>query len=120
MGRINSRAKGCRGERALRDVFRAAGYPAARRGQQFAGGPDSPDVIVPELPVFHFESKCVEGSKAPYDWVAQAVRDSHGKIPVVCHKQNGRDWLAIMPLDEFIKLIKFYRPVSLADDIPEN
>jgi len=41
---MNSREKGKRGERQWRDELRANGY-AARRGQQFSGSPDSPDVI---------------------------------------------------------------------------
>ena|ERR1700731_1849851 len=117
---VNSRAKGCRGERELRDVFRAAGYPMARRTQQYSGTEGTSDVTVPELPVFHFEAKRVEASKVMYQWMEQATRDSAGKIPIVCHKQNGRQWLAIMPLDEFIKLIKFYRPVGMPDDIKDE
>ena len=45
---INSRAKGARGERQWRDELRAQGY-TDKRGQQFAGGQDSPDVICEEL-----------------------------------------------------------------------
>lgn len=55
---MNSRAKGQRGERELADFITAAGFPA-RRGQQFAGGPDSPDVVCPGLP-FHIEAKRTE------------------------------------------------------------
>ena len=40
----------------FRDMFREAGFEA-RRGQQFSGGADSPDVIVPALPDFHWEIK---------------------------------------------------------------
>ena len=49
---MNSRQKGARGERMFRDMFREAGFEA-RRGQQFSGGTDSPDVVVPALPDFH-------------------------------------------------------------------
>jgi len=45
---MNSREKGKRGERQWRDELRANGY-TARRGQQFAGSPDSPDVVCEEL-----------------------------------------------------------------------
>ncbi len=57
---INSRAKGARGERQWRDQLRAEGY-TAKRGQQFVGGQDSPDVICEELKgKLHFEVKCVQ------------------------------------------------------------
>ena len=45
---INSRAKGARGERMWRDQLRAEGY-TAKRGQQHAGGQDSPDVVCEEM-----------------------------------------------------------------------
>ena len=44
MGKINSRAKGARYERELARYLDENGFPA-RRGQQFAGGSDSPDVV---------------------------------------------------------------------------
>jgi Holliday junction resolvase len=46
---MNSREKGKRGERQWRDELRAQGF-AARRGQQFSGSPDSPDVVCDDLP----------------------------------------------------------------------
>ncbi len=58
--RINSRAKGCRGERAWRDQLIAMGFDA-RRGQQFSGGKDSPDVVCDFLSGVHCEVKCVAG-----------------------------------------------------------
>src|ERR1051325_5388987 len=53
---MNSREKGKRGERQWRDELRANGF-AARRGQQFSGGAESPDVICEALAQFHFEVK---------------------------------------------------------------
>ena len=55
---MNSREKGKRGERAWRDELRANGY-CARRGQQFSGSAESPDVVCEDLPAFHFEVKAV-------------------------------------------------------------
>ena len=68
---MNSRAKGARGERAFRDLLRAEGYEA-RRGQQFSGSPDSPDVVCPDLAQYHFEIKCVERLNIE-DAMAQAL-----------------------------------------------
>ena len=70
---MNSREKGKRGERQWRDELRANGY-AARRGQQFSGSPDSPDVVCDSLPWVHFEVKAVERLNIE-DAMAQARRD---------------------------------------------
>lgn len=102
---MNSRQKGCRGERELRDVFRAAGFTQARRGQQFAGGTDSPDVIVPELPTLHWECKRVEAGNL-YKWMQQAIRDAGPtKMPIVAHKRNDCEWLAVLKLSDLISLL---------------
>ena len=104
MGKINSRAKGCRGEREWRDQLRAEGYEA-RRGQQFSGGTDSPDVICGDLPGLHFEVKRTEGGN-PYHWIDQAARDAGSKMPIVAHKRNGKDWLVMMPAQVFFQLLR--------------
>src|SRR5712675_1917800 len=96
---MNSREKGKRGERQWRDELRAAGY-AARRGQQFSGSPDSPDVVCDELSWVHFEVKAVERLNIE-EAMDQARRDSAcsvspgglSKVPVVAHRRNFRPWL---------------------------
>lgn len=98
---MNSKAKGGRGERELAEVLRQYGYEA-RRGQQFAGGIDSPDVI--GLPGIHIECKRVEKLNIE-NAMDQAIRDSGGKaIPAVFHRKNRRPWLVTMLLDDFMKL----------------
>jgi Holliday junction resolvase len=101
---MNSRAKGCRGEREWRDQLREAGFEA-RRGQQFSGGNESPDVVCPDLPSIHWEVKRVEAGN-PYNWYDQAFTDAAGKTPVVAHKRNGRKWLVILSADDFLNIIK--------------
>lgn len=102
---INSRAKGARGEREWRDQLRNAGFDA-RRGQQFSGGADSPDVICESLPGLHWEVKRVEAGN-PYIWMAQAERDAGDKkMPVVAHKRNGQDWLCIIRAEDFFALLR--------------
>jgi len=103
---VNARAKGQRGERAWRDVLRAAGFLKACRGQQFSGSPDSPDVRCPELPRSHFEVKAVEALNV---WKAmeQAVRDAGPeKIPVLAHKRNRSGWLVTMRADDWLNLVR--------------
>lgn len=112
---MNSRAKGARGERELRDELRAAGFLKSRRGQQFSGGSDSPDVICEDLPTIHFESKRVEKGN-PYDWMDQAERDAGNKTPIVWHKRNHRQALIIMNASDFFTLIKETDRVQLESE----
>ncbi len=95
--RKNSRAKGKRGELAWRDELRAMGFQA-ERGQQRAGGTDSPDVKCPDLPNVHFEVKNLVtymdlGTELFADAVHQAVDESAGKMWCVAWKPQGsRAW----------------------------
>lgn len=113
MPRINSCAKGKRVERKWRDVLRAAGYTSARRGQQFSGSPESPDVVCRELSEFHFEVKGVERLNI-WEAAAQAVRDaSANQIPVVAHKRNGTNFLVTLRAEDFIKLVQSHCPPEI-------
>jgi Holliday junction resolvase len=105
---MNSRAKGARGERQWRDELRAAGY-AARRGQQFAGSPDSPDVECDALPWAHFEVKAVERLNIE-DAMDQAQRDCGHKVPFVAHKRNFRPWLLTMTAQTFFEFLRGVLP----------
>jgi len=100
--RINSRAKGCAGEREFAAALKDVGIEA-RRGQQFSGGKDSPDVVC-DLTGVHFEVKRVQAGNL-YNWLAQAKRDGVGKIPVVAHRRNQKDWVAILPMSELLALL---------------
>lgn len=107
MGKINSRQKGAKGEREFAAVLREAGYEA-RRGQQFSGSPDSPDVVT-NLP-YHFEVKRVEHFNA-YKAMEQAVRDSDPvKTPIVAHRRNKCEWLAVMRMSDFLRMVKRLEP----------
>jgi len=111
---MNSREKGKRGERAWRDELRANGYDA-RRGQQFSGSPDSPDVICDALPWLHFEVKCVERLNIE-DAMDQSRRDAQAgpaptalraeKIPLVAHKRRHRRWLVTMDAETFFRFVR--------------
>lgn len=100
----NGRAKGCRGEREGAQEWARVTGCQARRGQQFAGGTDSPD-IVHDCGDIHLEVKRVERGN-PYVWMDQAVRDCGGKIPLVLTRRNGKPWLAIVRLDDVPGLAK--------------
>lgn len=100
---MNSRAKGARGEREAAAAWATVIGVSARRGQQFSGGTDSPDVVHALGDTIHLEVKRVEKGN-PYGWMEQAERDCGGKIPLVLHKRNGKDWLAIVRLVDVPRL----------------
>ena len=103
---MNSREKGKRGEREFRDVLREAGYCKTERGQQFRGGPDSPDVNCPELPDIHFEVKRCQNASI-YKWILQAETEKRsGQFAIVAHKKNHCEWLAILPMNDLLEIIR--------------
>ena len=101
---IHSKNKGARGERELASVLTAAGFPA-RRGQQFKGTEESPDVECESLSDYHFECKFVEALRL-YPALEQAMEDAPNKIPVVAHRKKRQEWVAILPLSNFLDLLK--------------
>ena len=106
MGKINSRQKGCRGERMFAQLLREHGYEA-ERGQQHAGGKDSPDVKTNMLGV-HWEIKFVEKLNL-HNAMEQSKRDAgEGEMPLVGHKRSREEWLVTQPFEDWIKLYKAY------------
>ena len=102
--RINSRAKGARAERRWRDELRAQGF-SARRGQQFSGSADSPDVVCDQLSWLHFEVKAVERLNI-WDAHDQAARDARVKPFVIAHTKNFRPWLVTMTAETFFQFLR--------------
>lgn len=103
MSKINSRAKGAAGERELALFLKKHGVDA-RRGQQFSGGDESPDVIS-DLEWLHIECKRVE-SLSLYKAMDQAIEDAGGKVPSVFHRRNRREWLVVVRAEDFLDLIR--------------
>ncbi len=113
---MNSREKGKRGERQWRDELRANGY-CARRGQQFAGSAESPDVVCDELPWIHFEVKAVERLNIE-EAMEQARADAgksenreiekagNQKVPIVAHRRNFCAWLVTMEAKTFFDFLR--------------
>lgn len=91
----NSCAKGKRGERMWRDELRAMGFGSdTRRGQQFSGGKDSPDVVFPALAHLHCEVKVGYpsmdlGTKALDEAINQAKRDAVSVADVLINTMAG-------------------------------
>ena len=100
---INSRQKGTRYERHIAKVLREHGFKA-ERGQQHAGGQDSPDVKH-NLSGIHFEAKHVEKLNI-WEALKQAERDAGTNMPVVVFKKNRTKDYVALSLEDFIELYK--------------
>lgn len=104
MGKL-SRDKGKRGERELAGILREYGYDA-KRGVQYHGGPESPDVT--GLPGIHIEVKRTERLSL-YDALAQSKADAGNDMPVVMHRRNNSEWIVIQPLEDWINLYREWK-----------
>lgn len=107
---MNSCEKGKRGERETSAYLRSLGYSEARRGQQYRGGGDSPDIV--GVPGLHIENKYTQ-RLALYDAVDQSTRDAaDGCLPIVLHQFDRRrkgargERLVIMRADDFFTLYR--------------
>ncbi len=103
---VNSKQKGKRNELEWVKLLKAAGFKDARRGQQFKGTEDSPDVICPELIDIHFE---VKSGKAINIWKAleQAMEDKGSEeMPIVAAHKDHKPWVVCMLAEDWIKLVK--------------
>ena len=101
---MNSREKGKTGEREAAAFLSAHGFPA-RRGLQFSGSPDSPDVICPSLAGVHFEVKFTQRNDLE-GWLTQAATDGAGKLPVVLHRKKRGPWIAVLRAEDLLALLR--------------
>ena len=117
---INSRDKGARFEREVAAWFRDTLLdPEARRGQQFAGGTDSPDVVLPNMEWLHIEAKHVEKLNI-YKAMEQAKQDAgKGKIPTVFMRKNREEMLVVLQLEQVMQfslmLVEHYHNLMVAE-----
>jgi hypothetical protein len=100
---MNSRNKGKVGEREFAALLREHGFDA-RRGQQFSGSPDFPDVVSDALAWLHVEVKRVQNLNMT-DACAQASGDAGGKPWIVAHRRNHAPWLITMRAEFFFRLL---------------
>lgn len=109
MGKF-SREKGKRGERMWAAVCRSHGFADARRGVQYSGREGQADDVT-GLPGIHQEVKFVERLNLR-DAMEQSARDAaaagRGDLPIVAHKQSGKEWLVTMRADDWFRLFKAY------------
>jgi len=97
------RRKGQVGECELaRELNRLFGTEA-HRGRQYHGRDDAPDVA--GMPGVHPEVKRCEALRL-YPAMDQCVADcGDEEVPVVFHRRNNRDWLAVVRLDDLPALV---------------
>lgn len=114
---MNSRAKGKAGELEFSHYLTALLGCRFRRGQQFHGGAEAPDVIAddPALKAIHWEVKRVESLNLR-EAMAQAVRDaSVTQVPVVAHRRNRGEWLFTFRADDLLRLMDVLEPSVAAN-----
>jgi len=104
MGRM-SRQKGKRGERECAAEFAALLGPnvECKRGVQYQGGPDSPDVVLKGVAI-HVECKRVESLNL-YSALEQATDDAPStSTPIVWHRRNGKPSVVIVETANLVRL----------------
>jgi Holliday junction resolvase len=115
---VNSRQKGKAGEREFAALLREHGFDA-RRGVQFTGGADSPDVVSAALAWLHVECKRVQKLNLA-DACAQAEGDCGGKPWIVAHRRNHAPWLITMKAELFFNLLRGMVPTALQPTTATN
>jgi hypothetical protein len=107
MSKINSRAKGARGERHVASFMTSEGFPS-RRGVQFSQGKGTltaPDVICDSLPEIHIEVKFTQQRNLEAFFL-QASRDAGSKIPAVFSKKNNAPLFVTLRAEDFTSILR--------------
>lgn len=89
-------------------MLKADGFDT-RRGVQYHGGPDSPDIV--GLPGIHVEVKRVENLN-----IHNAMDQSRSEcgvfeMPIVAHRRNRKPWLVTMDYADWMKMYKSWLEV---------
>lgn len=106
MGKINSKQKGARGERAIAEILREHGFTDARRTAQYCGNTgDASDVV--GLDGFHVEVKHQERIEID-KWWKQTTHDAKesGTIPLLVFRKNRQDWRVCLDFETFLDILK--------------
>lgn len=101
--RINSKAKGSRGEREFSNLCKEYGFNTYR-SQQFSGA--NHDADVEGIPGIHIEVKRVEKLNVS-NAMKQAIRDkADGEVAIVAHRKDREEWLVTMRATDFLEMVK--------------
>lgn len=102
---MNSKNKGKTGELELASLLRQYGFGECRRGKQYSGSEESPDIT--GLPFIHIECKRVEKLNLETAY-RKAKEECKKKIPVIFHRRNRQEWMVTMSMDDFMRFYTFY------------
>lgn len=101
---MNSKQKGKVGERQACEALKEHLGIEASRSVQYCGANGDAD-IVSSMERIWWEVKRTERFNA-YDAIEQAQADCGDKIPVVLHRRNRGEWLAVVPLSRLRELVR--------------
>ena len=124
MTRVNSIRKGKHGEREAAKYLRSLGFDC-RRGQQHAGGPESPDVV--GIPGIHIEVKFgVKGMDLGTKLLDEACVQSAGEAAdnepfcVLWKRPRTRQWLLTVGCDDLECDVTLYHDFSIKAWLKRN
>lgn len=113
MGRM-SKEKGKRGEREVAALMREHGFEA-RRGQQYRGGDDSPDVVH-NVPGLHVEVKFRQRFSI-YEALDKADEEApNDRLQAIFHRQVRKPWLVTLYAHDFLEFMNRIPLVSAEGD----
>ena len=111
---INSKDKGKRGEREWAKFLTDNGFPA-RRGQQFKGTADSPDVEG-GIPFTHAEVKFTERLRL-YEALEQSDTEADVKeVPYIAHRTKRKPWVVILYAEDFLDICRDWQDKNEVND----
>ncbi len=110
-----SKRKGAAGELEAAAALNRVLGTHLRRGRQYHGGPDSPD-LTGDVPGLHVEVKRTERLRL-WEALEQARQDaSVDQVPVVMHRANKKPWVVIVEVEMLIRLLDVVDEARLRRD----
>lgn len=101
-----SRRKGAAGERELAArLSEQLGVVVRRKLGAARDGGDDLDLGLQIGALISVECKRCEQVRLA-EWLAQAHANAGGRIAAVGHRKNGQDWMVILSLDDFCRLVR--------------
>ncbi len=98
----NSRQKGKAGELEAAHFLAGLFHQPVRRGQQFRGGSESPDVV--GLDGLHIEVKRVQQLNLAAALEQSAHEAAPGEVPLVLHRANQQRWKITIYAEDVLRL----------------
>jgi Holliday junction resolvase len=100
----HKRRKGLVGEREASKILQEHGFEV--RGLEGGGDHIASRGEPGQTLVLHVEIKRQERTRIP-EWIRQVVQETPaGMVPLLCFRQNGEQWYAVMPLQTMLGLLR--------------